>query len=86
LHNGIYLSICPRMDGCDLLFTTACGSGKLGYLILLMLFVHKIAADKTLVIGEVFHFDLVMIVLCPTKALEENIVSPIMINNRMPLS
>ncbi|KIM81192.1 hypothetical protein PILCRDRAFT_821645 [Piloderma croceum F 1598] len=35
------------MDGFDLLATTPCGSGKLGYLILLMLVVREIAADET---------------------------------------
>ena len=75
------------MDGFDLLATTPCGSGKSGYLILLMLFVHEIAADKTLAIGEeVFPLDPVMIVVCPMKALEEDIVSPIVINDRMPLT
>jgi len=86
-HDYILDGICPVMDGFDLLATTPCGSGKSGYLILLMLFVHEIAADKTLAIGEeVFPLDPVMIVVCPMKALEEDIVSPIVINDRMPLT
>jgi hypothetical protein len=70
------------MDGFDLLATTPCGLGKSGYLILLMLIVCEIAADETLAIGkEIFPLDPVMIVVCPTKALEEDIVSPIVITD-----
>jgi hypothetical protein len=39
--------ICPVMDGFDLLATTPCGSGKTGYLIMLMLVVCDISADLT---------------------------------------
>ena len=46
------------MDGLDLLATTPCGLGKSGYLILLMLVVQEIAADKILTIGkEVLEYD-----------------------------
>ena len=66
--------------------TTPTGSGKTGYLILLMLVVRKIAVEKVLAVGtETFPEDPVMIVVCPTKALEENIVGPIINNVRMPL-
>ena len=37
--------ICPIMDGFDLLVTTPTGSGKTGYLIMLMLVVREISAD-----------------------------------------
>ena len=43
---------CPVMDGFDLLATTPTGSGKVGYLILLMLVVREIAADMTLAIAK----------------------------------
>ena len=60
------------MDGYDLLATTPTGLGKAGYFILLMLVVREIAADK---IGEKkFPKDPVMIVVLPTKALEEDMV------------
>jgi hypothetical protein len=52
-----------------------------------MLVVREIAADEILTIGkEVFPLDPVMIVVCPTKALEEDIMSSIVINDRMPLT
>ena len=51
-----------------------------------MLVVRKIAVEKVLAVGtETFLEDPVMIVVCPTKALEENIVGPIINNVRMPL-
>jgi hypothetical protein len=75
-HNYILDGICPVIDGFDLVATTPCGLGKSGYLILLMPVVWEIAADETLTIGkEVFPLDPVMIMVCPTKALEEDIVS-----------
>jgi len=46
-HNYILDGICPVMDGYDLLATTPTVSGKSGYYILLMLIVHKIAADES---------------------------------------
>jgi len=49
-HDYILDGICPVMDGVDLLPSTPTGSGKMGYLILLMLVVCEIAADKTLAI------------------------------------
>jgi len=71
-HDYILDGVCPVMDGYDLLATTPTGSGKAGYFILLMLVVHEIAADK---IGEKkFPKDPVMIVVLPTKALEEDMV------------
>jgi hypothetical protein len=47
-HDYILDGICPVMDVFDLLATTPCGSGKLAYLILLMLVVREIAADEIL--------------------------------------
>jgi hypothetical protein len=82
-HDYIIDGVCPVMDEFDLLAMTPCGSGKLGYLILLMLVIHEIAADETLIIGkEVFPLDPVMIMVCQTKALEEDIVGPIVVNDR----
>ena len=51
-HDYILDGICPVMDGFDLLPSTPTGSGKTGYLILLMLVVREIAADKTLAITK----------------------------------
>jgi ATP-dependent helicase YprA (DUF1998 family) len=67
--------ICPVMDGFDLLVTTPTGSGKTGYLIMLMLVVRVISADATLALGEKeFPKDPAMIIVCPTKALEDDMV------------
>src|ERR1700683_2564517 len=73
-HDYILDGICPVMDRFDSIATTPTGSAKTGYLILLMFVVHKIAVDKVLAIRmEMFPEDPVMIVVCPTKALEEDI-------------
>jgi ATP-dependent helicase YprA (DUF1998 family) len=67
--------ICPVMDGYDLLAATPTGSGKTGYLIMLMLVVREISEDQTLALNErKFPKDPAMIVVCPTKALEEDMV------------
>jgi superfamily II DNA/RNA helicase len=69
-HDYILDGICPVMDGFDLLATTPTGSGKAGYLILL---IRNIATDRTLAIAkEIFPRDPVMIVVCPTMALEDD--------------
>ena len=74
-HDYILDGICPVMDGYDLLATTPTGSGKVGYFILLMLVVCKIAVDETLLIREKrFPKDPVIIVVLPTKAPEEDMV------------
>jgi hypothetical protein len=49
--------------------------GKTGYLTMLMLVVREISADETLALGKKrFPKDPAMIVVCPTKALEEDMV------------
>jgi replicative superfamily II helicase len=58
----------------DLLATVITGSGKTGYLTMLMLVVREISADETLVLGKRLPKDPAMIVVCPTKALEEDMV------------
>jgi len=69
-------SICPVLDGFDLLATTPTGSGKTGYLIMLMLIVREISSDGKLAIGKrKFPKDPAMIVVCLTKALEDDMAS-----------
>jgi superfamily II DNA helicase RecQ len=86
-HDYILDGVCPVIDGFNLLATTPTGSGKTGFFTLFMLVVREIAADKTLAIGnEVFPIDPVMIVVCPTKALEEDIVGLVITNDRMLLT
>ena len=86
-HDYILDGRCPVMDGFDLLATTPTGSGKVGYLILLMLVVREIAADMTLAIANaIFPRDPAMIVVCSTKALEDDIVSIVVMNDRIQLT
>jgi hypothetical protein len=71
----------------DLLATTPTRSGQTGYFVLLMLVVREIAADMTHAIAkEILPRDPVMIVVCPTKALEDEIVSIIITNDRIQLT
>jgi superfamily II DNA/RNA helicase len=63
------------MDGRDLLASTPTGLGKTGFLFMLMLVVRDISADETLALGQMrFPKDLAMIIVCPTKALEKDMV------------
>ena len=74
--------ICPVMDRFDLLATTPTRSGQTGYFVLLMLVVREIAAKMTFAIAkEILPRDPVMIVVCPAKALEDEIVSIIITND-----
>src|ERR1700683_4222375 len=75
LHDYQLDGICPVLDGFDLLATTPTGSGKTGYLIMLMLIVREISSDGKLAIGKrKFPKDPAMIVVCLTKALEDDMV------------
>jgi ATP-dependent helicase YprA (DUF1998 family) len=74
-HNYQLDAICPAMDGYDLLATTPTGSGKTGYLTMFMLVVRNIATNKTLALGqEKIPKDPAMIIVCPTNALEDDMV------------
>lgn len=67
--------VCPVLDGLDLLATTPTGSGKTGYFIQLMLVARALAEDPTLKLNDrAFPQDPVMIVVSPTKALEQDMV------------
>jgi hypothetical protein len=69
------------------LLATPAGLGKAGFFILLMLDVQEIAVDKSLAIGnEAFPINPVMIVVCPTKALEEDIVGLVITDDGMSLT
>ena len=83
----ILAEICPVMDRFDLLATTPTRSGQTGYFVLLMLVVREIAADMTLAIANaIFPRDPALIVVCPPKALEDEIVSIIITNDRIQLT
>ncbi|KAF7973928.1 hypothetical protein HWV62_13990 [Athelia sp. TMB] len=72
-HNYQLDGVCPVLDGLDLLATTPTGSGKTGYLTQLMLMAIALAKDPSLRLNErVFPLDPAMIVVSPTKALEDD--------------
>jgi len=74
-HNWQVEGVCSALDGIDLLVTTATGTGKTGVIIMLMLAMRSIASDPNLALeGRTFPKDPAMIVVCPTKALEDDMV------------
>ena len=67
--------ICRSLDGDDVIATMATGAGKTGLLSFLMLVVRAISRDPSLVLqNRTFPKDPCMLVICPTKALEEDMV------------
>ncbi|KAG6805374.1 hypothetical protein H0H92_015663, partial [Tricholoma furcatifolium] len=72
-HDYQLQGICAVMDGRDVLARMATGSGKTGYFMMLMLVIHAIARDETLALGNLlFPKDPAMIIVCPTKALQQD--------------
>jgi ATP-dependent helicase YprA (DUF1998 family) len=70
--------ICRSLDGDDIIATMATGAGKTGLRLLsfLMLVVRAISRDPSLALqNRTFPKDPCMLVICPTKALEEDMVS-----------
>lgn len=68
--------VCAVLDNQDLLATTPTGSGKTGFFIQLMIIARELALDPTLAINDrMFPKDPAMLVVCPTKALENDMVS-----------
>lgn len=75
-HDYIVDGICPVLDGRDLLATAATGGGKTGFFVATMLVMHAISRDPTLALGgKTFPKNPIMILICPTKALQEDMVS-----------
>jgi superfamily II DNA or RNA helicase len=67
--------ICRALDGDDVVATMATGAGKTGLLSFLMLVVRAISQDPSLALqNRTFPKDPCMLVICPTKALEEDMV------------
>jgi ATP-dependent helicase YprA (DUF1998 family) len=74
-HDYQIEGICPAMDGEDVLATMATGTGKTGFFIFLMLVIRAISQDPSLALGGItFPEDPAMIVVCPTKALQVDMV------------
>ena len=68
--------ICNALDGRDLLAVTPTGSGKTGFLYMYLLVVHAIMSDPSLCVDPPRHFrkEGSIVVVCPTKALEVDMV------------
>ena len=67
--------LCFSLDGYDVVATMATGTGKTGFFIFLMLVICAISRDPTLALGSIYFLkDPAMIVVCPTKALQEDMV------------
>ena len=67
--------ICRALDGDDVVATMATGAGKTGLLSFLMLVIRAISRDPSLALqNRTFPKDPCMLVICPTKALEEDMV------------
>jgi superfamily II DNA helicase RecQ len=76
-HSWQIEGICSVLDNRDLLVTTPTGSGKTALFIMLMLVIHAISHEPNLALGpRKFPKDPAMIVVCPTKALEGDMVRP----------
>jgi superfamily II DNA/RNA helicase len=74
-HNWQIEGICSILDNLDLMVTTATGTGKTGLFIMLMLVICAISHEPSLALGpKRFPKDPAMIVVCPTKALEQDMV------------
>jgi superfamily II DNA/RNA helicase len=67
--------ICRALDGDDVVATMATGAGKTGLMSFLMLVVRTISQDPSLALqNRTFPKNPCMLVICPTKALEEDMV------------
>jgi ATP-dependent helicase YprA (DUF1998 family) len=74
-HNYQCEGICRALDGDDVVATMATGAGKTELLSFLMLVVRAISRDPTLALqNHTFPKDPCMLIVCPTKALEEDMV------------
>lgn len=69
-------AICHALDGEDVIATMATGTGKTGLFSFLMLVIRAISRNPSLALGgKTFPKDPCMIVVCPTKALQADMVS-----------
>lgn len=74
--------ICKALDGTDLIATMATGAGKTGLFSFLMLVVNALSQDPSLAPGAAkFPKNPCMLSISPTKALEEDMVWPILTNS-----
>ena len=75
-HDYIISGICPVLDGRDLLATLVTGGGKTGFFVMLMIVMSAIAKDPSCAGScKTFPKDPAMVIICPTKALQETMAS-----------
>ena len=75
-HDYIISEICPDLDGRDLLATLVTGGGKTGFFVMLMIAISVIMKDPSCAgSGKTFPKDPAMVIICPTKALQETMAS-----------
>lgn len=73
-HDYQVEGICKSLDGIDLLAITPTGSGKTGYFSMYMLVVVAVTKDPTLCPTAKFPENPCLLVICPTKPLEHDMV------------
>jgi len=74
-HDYQIEGICPVLNGRDVLATMATGTGKSGFFYMLVIVIRAIANEPSLALGgRKFPPDPAMILACPTKALQTDLV------------
>ena len=75
-HDYQLEGVCAALDGMDVLAITPTGSGKTGFLVMYLLVMHAIMEDPALspTCSPRFRKEGAMVVVCPTKALQEDLV------------
>ncbi|KAI0361859.1 P-loop containing nucleoside triphosphate hydrolase protein [Trametes cingulata] len=73
-HDYQLEGVCRALDGLDLLAITPTGSGKTGFLIMYFIVIRAVMKKPELCVNPPPHFrkDPVIVVVCPTLALEED--------------
>ena len=80
-HDYVVSGVCKALDGSDLLAITPTGSGKTSFLIVYLLVIVKITTEpgvrspNTPRLATKFPKNPMMVVVCPTKSLEHDMVS-----------
>jgi ATP-dependent helicase YprA (DUF1998 family) len=74
-HDYQLEGICHALDGVDLVATMATGAGKTGFYCFLMLVIRKISQDPDMALdGMTFPRNPCMLLISPTKALQQDMV------------
>lgn len=74
-HDDQVSGICKTLDGIDILIVSATGTGKTGFFYMAIMVIIAINNNPALCPSVKFKKDPAMVVLCPTNALEIDMVS-----------